>query len=297
MTGFSYAVLLSIHLLGCLLVFILIKCGVLKISAQLFPLAVFVPVWGMAMLFSAEYMSRRATNGTREIQVDDLKLPDQDFRGTNLSQEDRLPSVVPLEEAIFVNDAKTRREFMMDIIGQDADQYIDLLQKAKFNDDIEVIHYASTAIMEIQREHELALRRSEAAVQSSPNDSGALDAYLLTLKKYINSGLVEENFLFIQRSRYHEAFLKRIKMPDAEPSVYYDAVDNLIEMSRFADAEEILRKSSELWPGDETVYMLELKICHLSKDREKRNRLIAEMKQKRNQFSSYAREAIDYWSR
>ena len=296
MTDFILAALI-IHFFCCLLIFILIKSDLLIVSAQLFSLALFVPVCGMVMLMTAEYMSRRATNGTKNIQFDNLKLSEQDFRGTNLSQEDRLPSIVPFEEAIFVNDAKKRREFMMNIIGQDADQYIQLLQKAKFNDDIEVIHYASTAIMEIQREHEIALRRIEAAVQSDPGDTDALDAYLLNLKKYIFSGLIEENFLAIQRNRYHQAFLKRIRMQNVESTSYFDAADNLIEMNRFSDAEEVLQKAEEIWHEDERAYMLKLKICHLSKDREKKVQLIDVIKQKKVQMSAEAREMVDYWSK
>ncbi|MDD2362377.1 MAG: hypothetical protein PHH84_05400 [Oscillospiraceae bacterium] len=297
MTGYIWITLIFIHLICCLLIFLLIKYDFLKISAQLFPLTLFVPIWGIAMLLSAEYLSRRSEDGTKEIQVDDLKLSEFDFRGIGLYMDDRQLSVVPLEEAIIVNDAKTRRDFMMDIIGQDADQYIDLLQKAKFNNDIEIIHYASTAIMEIQRAHELALQRSEAAVKSNPDDSMALDAYMITLKKYINSGLVEDNFLFIQRKRFHEAFLKRIEMPDAEQSSFFDAVDNLIEMSDFIQAEEVLQKSAEIWPENENTYRLKLKICHLSKDKEKKKELIKIMQNKRVQFSAETREAIDYWSR
>jgi tetratricopeptide (TPR) repeat protein len=249
------------------------------------------------MLLFAESILRRGLSGKKTIEVDDFKLEKQDTRGVSLSQDDMLFSVVPLEEAIYINDAKTRRDFMMDIIGQDPAEYIELLKKAKFNDDVEVIHYASTAIMEIQRKYELTLHKKEAKLADNPDDVELLDSYNLSLKNYIGSGLIEEKLLTIQRSRYLESLKKRMTLPPVERETYYEMADNLLEMNQIADAEVILNKALQRWPMDETFWMLQMKLCHQTGNTEKRNQVITTLSHSRRHMSAETREALGFWNR
>src|SRR5699024_3027342 len=117
----------------------------------------------------------------------------------------------PLEEALSVNDAKTRRQLMLEILHQNPGAYVELLQQARMDDDIEVTHYASTAMMELQRDFEINLQRAEQEYEKQPDQPEKLDRCLYCLRKYIDSGLIEESILFVYRTRYAELLQKKLE--------------------------------------------------------------------------------------
>ena len=163
----------AVGLLACLVlctvVFILIKTDVLVITSQIFWLVLLVPVWGLLLWVPAEIMSRRTTSGHKNmIHTFTIESCADEYRSFGMLQDDRLNSVVPLEKYIAVNDAKTRRRFMLDLISQDYD-YIELLKRPSQRR--RVAHYASTAIMEIQRSYELRIQSTGACVRLSTNNS------------------------------------------------------------------------------------------------------------------------------
>lgn len=291
---------LVFHLLVSAVIFILIKTDIMKISAQLFPMVLLVPVFGTLMVLSAEFMSRRALTGQKSIEdIHDFTLEQTDYRKRGIHAEDGVVSVVPIEEAISINDAKTRREFMMDIITENSQNYISLLQKARFNDDVDVAHYASTAIMELQRDYELKIQKCQMNVMENPEDPAVLDALILAYKNYIDSGLIEDNVLSSQRGRYHDAIIKRIAIedPPAEPDCYHDAVDNQLELGNFVLAEQLLDEAFRKWSNIERVWLLKLKLCFLKHDPDGLRKTLGGIEVSKVFLSAEAREEVLYWSR
>ena len=63
-----------------------------------------------------------------------------------------------------------------------------MLQKAKYNDDVEVVHYATTAMVELQKDYEQELIRRRNAWDERRESDGRLFAYADVLEKYIDSG-------------------------------------------------------------------------------------------------------------
>ena len=258
---------LAFHLVLCTVVFILIKTDVLVITSQIFWLVLLVP-YGAAAVGSAEIMSRRTTSGHKNmIHTFTIESCADEYRSFGMLQDDRLNSVVPLEEAIAVNDAKTRRQFMLDLISQDSHDYIELLKKAQLSDDIEVAHYASTAIMEIQRSYELRIQKYRGLCQDYPTNELYLDNLIHALRNYID-GLIEESVLQIQRERYHQTLEQRIRLSDADPDpgLYYTVIDNLIELGKTDVAEHWLQQAFAKWPNSETPWLLKIKMQYAQKD-------------------------------
>ena len=120
---------LLVHLLFCLLIYIGIRTRILKFSEQVFPIVLLVPVFGV-LAAVADYNSRFHKLGIRPISLEELHLPLEDLRLTRLEGDDRQNAVIPLEEAMSINDAETRRKLMLEILHQNPDEYISLLQEA-----------------------------------------------------------------------------------------------------------------------------------------------------------------------
>ena len=54
--------------------------------------------------------------------------------------------VIPLEEALLVNNPLQKRQLILSVLTEAPTSYYHLLQQARLNNDSEVVHYASTAL-------------------------------------------------------------------------------------------------------------------------------------------------------
>lgn len=290
-----YLIFLLIHLVVCLFIYIAMHAGVLEITPHMMPIALFVPIFGIIALFFAERLTREGLAGTQELGLEDLLLSEDDYRRVRHEDEKAVKSVVPLEEAIRINDTKVRRKLMMDIMKQDPDKYIKLLQQARLNDDMEVTHYASTAMMEVQRKYEIDLQRYEKNLQEKPNDSALLNSYLKVLKRYIDSGMLEENMLLIQRVRYDTLLKKKIADNPADKEAYFDSAENLIELGYFNEAERAVRILTNKWPNDEFTWINKLKLYFESGNQMRFDETLVEIKTKNVYFSSQYKGLVAFW--
>jgi hypothetical protein len=289
--------LLIFHIISCVIALLLIKSDRLRISMQLYFLAVFHPVWGIIMLFNADRRLKAKKTGSREIQLEKLSDVDDSLWIVPVTDDDDESSVVPLEEAFVINNQETRRKLMIDMLQQNPQQYIDLLQKARVNDDIEVTHYATTAIMEIQREFELQLKRTESAYRESPNRLEVLENYLFALRDYIKSGLMQDSLLYMQRQKLDLLLGKRLGMENPTPEIYSEAIDNLLEMRILERPHELLLEALNKWPRSEELWMMKLKWQHLAEDGKGIKQTIAEIKDSKIHLSFASQQKLAFWGR
>lgn len=286
--------LLAAHLLLCLLVFVCAKLRVCKFSLQLFPMVALIPVWGLLIAAVAEGDTRRHRTGSKQIDLEELHL--NDYRLLGMRDDESLGSVVPLEEAFLINDASTRRQLMVEILHQDPNQYIRLLQQARLNDDIEVTHYASTAMMEAQREHEMEVQRVEKRLAENPDDPRALEDCLQTYARYIGSGLLEDSVLFIQRRRYGELLQRKLERRPDDSSALYEAIANDLEQKDFGSASSRLKAAFSRWPQEETPWLLKIRYCFAVGDGQELERTVARLRQQDVYLTAEGRAAIRFWS-
>ena len=294
MTWGILLVCLLIHALICLGIYLCRRAEILKFSSQAFPLVALVPVWGLLAAATAEWNTRRHKSGAKLIDLEDLHI--NDYRLLGIEEESTQMPVVPLEEAFLINDAATRRRLMVEILRQDPNQYIQLLQQARLNDDIEVTHYASTAMMEVQREYEIDLQRCERRLAEEPDSARALDNCLLALRRYIDSGLLEDSVLGVQRTRYGELLDKK-RAGGGEPDrrVWFAAAENRLALRQFGLAAELIDDCLRQWPQDENSWLLQLQYGFLTGDGALIRRTTEEIQRREIYLSAVGREALRFW--
>lgn len=285
---------LILHILLCILVYVGIRTRVLKFSEQLFPIIAMVPVAGMAAAVAAEIMSRFRKGGKKEMSLEELHMA-EDVRLQRLEESEGDSMVVPLEEALSVNDAKTRRQLMLEILHQNPGAYVELLQEARMDDDIEVTHYASTAMMELQRDFEMNLQRAEQEYEKQPDQPEKLDRCLYCLRKYIDSGLIEESILFVYRTRYAELLQKKLEQEPENMQACQYAVDNYLGLSNYREAKFLADRMQNRWPDREESWLSTLKVCQQMNDAEGIRRVLRKVKRGNVYLSPAGREAIAFW--
>jgi len=82
---------------------------------------------------------RTDKNGSRDITLEDPHLEYADLRLHSIDR-DHHGQVIPIQEALLINNAETRRSLILEIIRQDPKNYIQQLQEACSDSDLEVSH-------------------------------------------------------------------------------------------------------------------------------------------------------------
>ena len=159
-----------IHLIICIVIFLLMKQGKIKSSMVVYPAVVLVPICGLVLLVIEEYRVRNTTQKERQVGVESFKISDIRYKRIVVDDDSNETITVPLEEAISVNNASVRRKLMMDILHRNPEEYIELLQMTRTADDTELTHYATTTMMEIQNKYELEIHKLSEEIKENPKE-------------------------------------------------------------------------------------------------------------------------------
>ena len=286
------AVLLLIHMLVCLVLSTLVKLGMLPVRGHMLPAMVLVPLWGPLLLVlcaRGEAFGDALEDGTLES----LRLNDEIRRGMQVQVREGDAGVVPLEEALIVNDPSDRRRLMLSMLTEDPDAYLAQLQAAKLNDDVEVAHYAATAVAQISKESDLKLQQLERAFKTDPSTEN-LDAYCDYLGEYLASGLAEGRVEQIQRQQYARLLARRCEREDgAALRIRYATA--LADAGELDEAEAVATQLVADTPDEQEAWMLCLRLAVMRRDGEGVRQVIDAIDNQHVYLSAENREQLAFW--
>lgn len=286
------AVLLLIHALVCLVLWTLIKLGMLQVRGHMLPAMVLVPLWGPLLLVlcaRGEAFGDALEDGTLES----LRLNDEIRRGMQVQVREGDAGVVPLEEALIVNDPSDRRRLMLSMLTEDPDAYLAQLQSAKLNDDVEVAHYAATAVAQISKESDLKLQQLERAFKTDPSAQN-LNEYCDFLGEYLGSGLAEGRVAQIQRQQYARLLARRCEREDTfELRIRYATA--LADVGQIDEAQAVIDQLVLDVPEEQEVWMLCLRLAVMRRDGDEVHRVIDAIDKQHVYLSADNREKMAFW--
>lgn len=286
------AVLLLIHMLVCLVLSTLVKLGMMPVRGHMLPAMVLVPLWGPLLLVlcaRGEVFGDALEDGTLES----LLFKDEIRRGMQVQVREGDAGVVPLEEALIVNDPSDRRRLMLSMLTDDPDAYLAQLQAAKLNDDVEVAHYAATAVAQISKESDLKLQQLERAFKTDPSAQN-LDAYCDYLGEYLASGLAEGRVEQIQRQQYARLLARRCEREDgAALRIRYATA--LADAGELDEAEAVITQLVAEVPDEQEAWMLCLRLAVMRCDGEAVQQVIDAIDNQHVYLSAENREKLAFW--
>ncbi len=287
-------VVVLLHLVGAIL-FLVLRFGQLGWRKEYLIPILCVPVFGPLLAFTIDLMLRFGHPGSRPLELEALKL-EQNVYWNTIEEQQENPSVVPLEEAILINDKHTRREAVLGTFGHNAFGYLDVLLLARDDVDTDTTHYATIRITKMHRQFQLALQQCAVEHEENPRDLPILDKYLKLLEEYIASPLPDELMLLRQKEVYgrlldeklalvrndHETLLRKLRYCIANK-------DNL------ADAGALAGQLKQHWPEDEQTWIESLHLCVERHDREALEATLREMQSAPVGWTREGRAAVAPW--
>lgn len=290
------AILILIHLFLVLVyvIFIIFRISRLR-KEHIIPLCL-IPVFGILLAVTMEWMLLSGKQGRKKPDLETQGLGN-DILWVTLRSFQEKSDLVPLEEAVLINEAKIRRRSMLETLYADPLKYLKVLNTAKNNEDIEISHYATTTISKAQKDFQLAIQKSALEMERHPDDPGVVDAYIEVLGEYIRSGLLEEGLLRNLRIEYSYALDRKLAATKNDKNALTEKLRNAVELHDFQCAAETGRLLRESWPEDEQTWIEILRVCVEGNDGAELQKTIEEIGRHKIIWTDKGREQVSPWIR
>ncbi|MCD8325642.1 MAG: hypothetical protein LUC90_02835 [Lachnospiraceae bacterium] len=294
---------LIIHVIICILLYLLMRIHLLKCSRMIMPVVLLVPVWGMGCFLVLEIHSRGSMRAREEVGIEKLLISDEVHRSILMDEDTTEDRVVPLEEALLINDPAMRRELMLNIMYDDPQKYGERLLAARTNDDTEVVHYAVTALAQMQTQYDLEFQNLERELTKVEVDKTPEEAvqdkenWLKLAERYLQSGLAEGNVRMIRLRRYMELLREKTQREPDEMETWCSLVQTEMEMKEYEAALEDMEQVVERWPGNERGYLLLLDYYAELYDRRGIDRVLTLLRDRRVHLSAVGRNRVEFWEK
>ena len=285
---------LIIHLaVAVLYAFLIITRKSSLTPANILPI-VCIPVFGILSAAAADmvFIFKKADQDTETIET--LTLT-EDIYWKSIKKRDEARNIVPLEEALIINDRQTRKKLILEMLLDDPLKNIDILLLARENNDVDTAHYANTSIAKIQRDFQLQVQKLAATHESNPDDVELLNSYIDTLRKFIESGLSEAYLLTRQRIIYAELLEKKIKLAGWDKETLYQKIHNCLALKDINTAVDAVEMLKDHFPDEEQTWIRALETSVAGLDTARLADTILEIQQRKIEWSPSGKEQIQAW--
>lgn len=202
--------------------------------------------------------------------VDDYKLLDDSeiFQGkylfkTRLNDSDY---IVPIEEALILNDNKTKRSILLNALKQDASLYVEQIKAALKNSDTETSHYAAAALMELKRKLTISIHQLSYNYENNRENLDDSISYAEVLKKFICSEVLDERNLKKYNFTYANVLANINRLAPDKSNYFVDRINTLIALQEYTTAEECCEQFLTHHAMEEEPFMRYLKLYYTKQD-------------------------------
>jgi UDP-glucuronate decarboxylase len=205
-------------------------------------------------------------------------------------------NIVPIEEALLLNDTTTKRRILIDALKNDSIQHLGILQKALENEDTETSHYAATAVMEIKRKLTLEKQKLSIKYEENKFDLETLIPYAKVLKSFIQSGLLDDRTLVKTKHTYSQVLESLLVVyPDEE--IYFVEKINIDLAIGNVDKARVMCKTFHIaHPNSETPYIVSMQMHYTLKNNRLFQESLNDLKNSPIRLSNNALNIVRFWS-
>lgn len=285
--------LLTVHIVCCILVYLGIRMHLLNVKRYLMALVIFVPVWGILCVLILHFQIWIRGEQRKEVGVGRLKINEEIYKSIFVENEDTAKGVIPLEEALLINVPQLRRNMIMDMLNDNPAEYISLLHQARMNEDVEVVHYATTAMAELQKDYDLRLQKLEQAYSAHPEDEKILEEYCEFLNQYIQQ-IGQGQMEVVQRNQYAQLLHKKLEH-EMKLKTCIQLTDNYLKLKEYARAREVLEIMEANWPQREEYWLLKIRYYAQQKRGKELQETEKQIKEQNIYLSAEAKEVLAFW--
>lgn len=262
-----------------------------------FLVMVFCPVIGALFFFAAWLLYRIIF--WLQVDLTDVTFSKEQVRTQIKADENRERNVIPVEEAVLVNDKRSMRMAMMNIIKGDMMGSLGSIALALNSEDSETAHYAASALSDILNDFRMEVHRMRQAIDEEEPDETEREEEMLdymdkVLKQRAFTALEQDRFVHIMEDTA-EALYEKDSMKFTG-SRYESLCLRLLETGDFEKSEKWCLRQAEQYPEQLSSFTCRLKLYFTMKNREAFFQTLGELKQSEVVIDSETLEMIRIFS-
>jgi len=261
-----------------------------KNALILLPLVICLPGIGLICAL----ISARTVSNVLETPVSKLYRRIENEALSVATSKRELETVVPFDEVLLLSNDKSRREVMMHILRRDPFQYLEMLKAAKVSSDVEITHYATATIMEIQRDLDIAMQNAEENYRANPDDLDAANRFISALSSYISTGLLLENRMLQLRQQLSDILRHKLIIFPNSRSAHQLLIENEINLGNYTRAAAVAADMREKWPDEEVSWLESLHVYMASGDSDGKAAIAEKLSAAIVNWSKAGREEADF---
>lgn len=215
-----------------------------------------------AMFYLLSWLFCKAASGMK-IDLKDVVFGKERVKTQIKADEDRERNILPLEEAVLVDDSKNQRLAMMNVIKGDISESLAAVSLALHAKDSETAHYAASALSSILNEFRITVSKmlrdlEEEVPEETKVEEELLDYMDEILRQRVFSELEQNRFVHIMEYAAEELYRKNAA--GLTPGQYENVCMRLLEIRDTDLCGKWCGRLAEQYPGQLAAYTCRLKL-------------------------------------
>lgn len=204
-------------------------------------------------------------------QLEDVVFSKERVRSHLRADEERCRNILPLEEAMFINEKRDLRLVMMNTIRGDVHSTLGVITLALNSEDSETSHYAASVLTSELDAFRVKVRKLRLRMEEEePEETAAEEELIPYMDDFLKQNLFSE-----QEGRQLAATLTSAAQSlfDKEPrrltpELYESVCMRLMDMGDYTGSERWCLRLAEQYPDCLAAYTCRLKLYFATKNRE-----------------------------
>lgn len=289
----SLIVLLVVNLI-CAVIYAIVK-AVRKEGAGVAIFFIFLPVFGFALYFLPRLLGW--IFGENKYDRDSLVQRNRIERMAEHPNVEEELGVVPVEDAMAINENKEKRELLLRQLKKDMNENYKVLLAAESDEDSESVHYVAATKMEIYRSLHQNWLDCFRNYEEDPTDIQAWQNACEALRKLIGSQVLSGREQTMYQKKY--CSLIETQEQDGEDMIqdrdYEEYLFYLMELGRYEQAQRLWEDKRDRLRSEKS-YMRMTEMFYQKQDKEKFRECIAQLREdKQIRLTAQSMEKLRYW--
>lgn len=193
-----------------------------------------------------------------------------------------------------MDNPRQRRNLMLSILNENPGQYANLLSQARLNEDVEVVHYAATAMAQISAKEDIALQQRMEEYERNRDSDEALDRYREALEHYLKSSMEQGYARTLQMRRYANLLAEQLKRHNDYRTVCSLAKTQM-DLGSFDAASRTIEAALSAWPRQGDVWLMKLRLEAARHDGEAVQRTVRHIKDDHIYLGGRGHDILRFW--
>lgn len=253
-------ILLLINFILVLLMMVLIQRGFIYADYGMWAVMTFLPFLGEIIVLLFHIHTKLRLNGRKADDIErgrDVKENNE----TGFFQDDDRDNMIPLEDALILNNGRERQKVLRDAILSGTSNRKAVLLKASKNSDSEIVHFATTAMAHAEGEFEKEVSRLEVDVRKAKNENDmliALDEEIKVLSQFIKNTEEDSGIVLERQEKLIDLLKTRTKL---HPTIEYMNMlsEIYLDTGDTDSAYSNIKRTAIMFPKDPDTWILQFR--------------------------------------